>query len=200
MTESSTPLQPRLRQAMRAEVARVATALFATRGFENVTVPEVAAAAGVSRATFFRYFGSKEDAVLAALEGYGARIAEALAARPAGEDAWTALRCAFAVITDARNEDPEGGLALARLIESTPSLRTRETEKYRHWQETLSGVLAERLGRGKDDFETVLRAAAALTALELATRRWAQNDGADDLGTLIDQAFLVMHAPAPDLL
>ncbi|MFJ8019951.1 TetR family transcriptional regulator [Streptomyces sp. NPDC096311] len=200
MTESSTPLQPRMRQAMRAEVARVATGLFAARGFENVTVPEIAAAAGVSRATFFRYFGSKEDAVLAALDGYGARIAEALAARPAGEDAWTALRRALDVITDARNEDPEGGLALARLIESTPSLRTHEMEKHRRWQGTLSGVLAERLGRGEDDFETVLRSAAALTALELATLRWARTDGADDLGALIDQAFLVMRAPAPDLI
>ena len=172
MAESSTPLQPRMRQAMRAEVARIATTLVAARGFENVTVPEIAAAAGVSRATFFRYFGSKEDAVLATIEGYGVRIAEALAARPAAEDAWTALRRAFDVITEARNEDPEGGLALARLIESTPSLRTREMEKYRRWQETLSAVLTERLGRAPDDFETALRAAAALTALELATRRW----------------------------
>lgn len=108
------------RAAVRAELAQVAFELFRREGFENVTVNDLAAAAGVSRSTFLRYFGTKEDAVLDAVDAQGGRIADALRARPAGEDDWTALRHALDTVVEHHRQDPIGALALSRLIMKTP--------------------------------------------------------------------------------
>ena len=74
------------RAAVRAELARVAFGLFRQQGFDNVTLSDLAAAAGVSRSTFLRYFGSKEEAVLSAFDAQGDQVADTLRARPADED------------------------------------------------------------------------------------------------------------------
>lgn len=94
------------RAAVRAELAQVAFELFRREGFENVTVNDLAAAAGVSRSTFLRYFSTKEDAVLDAVDAQGGRIADALRARPAGEDDWTALRHALDTVVEHHRQDP----------------------------------------------------------------------------------------------
>src|ERR1700712_4035059 len=95
MADKPLDLRSRTRENVRAQIAAVAFNVFAERGFDAVTATEVAAAAGISRASFFRYFDSKEDAVFVAQEAIGAEIAAALSERPPGEDAWTALRRAF---------------------------------------------------------------------------------------------------------
>src|SRR6476619_5394403 len=88
-------LRDHARGAVRDEVMKQAWLLFADHGFEATTVDQVAAAAGMSRRTFFRYFAGKDELVLDRLLESGEGIATALAERPAAEDAWTALRAAF---------------------------------------------------------------------------------------------------------
>ena len=83
------------RASVRAKIAQSVFSIFAERGFEETTASEAAEAAGISRASFFRYFSSKEEAVFAAQEAMGEEIAAALGQRPAEEDAWTALRRSF---------------------------------------------------------------------------------------------------------
>jgi AcrR family transcriptional regulator len=77
---------PIARTAVRAQLAQVALDLFGSEGFDRVTVNDLAAATGVSRSTFLRYFASKEEAVLAAFDEQGERVADALRARPGDED------------------------------------------------------------------------------------------------------------------
>src|SRR5579862_2912074 len=72
------PLRERNRARARAEIADAALRLFFDRGFEGVTVDEIVSAAGVSRRTFFRYFETKEDALLADYPELNARLTEAL--------------------------------------------------------------------------------------------------------------------------
>ncbi len=73
-------LAERKRRAIRGELSEVALALLTDRKFESLTIDEIAAAAGVSRRTFFRYFTSKEDVVFAFLDQWAVRLAAPLAA------------------------------------------------------------------------------------------------------------------------
>jgi AcrR family transcriptional regulator len=169
----------------------VAIALFQRRGFANVTINDVAAAAGVSRNTFLRYFGTKEDAVLGAFDAQGHQVADALRARPADEDDWTALRRALDIAVEEYHRDPDGNLATARLILETPALRARRLEKQSGWRPLLAQALAERSHPPSQPLalDQLVRAAAALDCLEIAVDQWTASDGHLNLGDLIDRAF-----------
>src|SRR4029453_11577219 len=133
------------RAAVPAEIAETAFQLFTQRGFDQTTVDDIAAAAGLSRRSFFRYFASKEDAVLGMLNAVGAPTAAELAARPAGEPPWTSLRRALDVLVTTYLGDPKVALARFRLIHHTPALRTTLLDKQDRWQRSLAQVLAARL-------------------------------------------------------
>ena len=67
MTQKVTPIREQTRAVVRSLLARTALELFAAKGYDNTTVEEVAAAAGVSRRTLFNYFRNKEDLALYSL-------------------------------------------------------------------------------------------------------------------------------------
>jgi AcrR family transcriptional regulator len=184
---------------VRAEIAEVAFRVFAERGFNEVTATEVAAAAGVSRASFFRYFESKEDAVFVAQEEMGAGVATALRERPAGEDAWVALRRALDVVLATYQRSPGEALARLRLIRGTPNLRSHQLDRLAQWKGAIGAALADRLGLDGDDIKVEALVGAALGALDAASTRWAESDGADDLIELLDEAFAVIAGPFPRL-
>ena len=192
-------LRRRSRESLRAEIAEVAFKVFAERGFDQVTATEVAEAAGISRASFFRYFESKEDAVFVVQESMGVNVADALRARPAGEDAWTALRRALDLAVATYQRDPDDALARLRLIRGTPDLRSRQLERLQRWKQVIGAALAERLRVGSDDIKVEALVGAALGALDAALTRWSESDGAEDLIALIDDAFAVIADPFPRL-
>src|SRR5687767_10422652 len=97
MPRKPTPIREQTRAVVRSLLARTAMELFAARGYDNTTVEEVAAAAGVSRRTLFNYFRNKEDLALSSLSEQGELIAARFAERPAEEDVWESLRAAFQV-------------------------------------------------------------------------------------------------------
>jgi AcrR family transcriptional regulator len=181
-------LRARVRRRTRAEVAEVAFDLFAERGFEVTTADEVAEAAGISRASFFRLFSSKEEAVFVALEATGAVIAAALVERPADEDPWTALRSAFIAAVDQYLVDPEQALARARLAQRNPSLRARLVDLQNSWGRDIREPLAERMGEPADSLAVEAVVRAALAAFDVAATRWG-DAGGGDLIALIDASF-----------
>lgn len=192
-------LRTRTRDLLRRQIAETAWSVFAERGFDDVTVNEVAAATGISRATFFRYFSSKEEAVFVALEALGEEVAAALARRPAGEDAWTALRRAFDAVTPNYARNPARSLARLKLTRETPSLRAHELERHEQWQRQIGTVLARRLGCEQRGVRAEALVGAAIGALDAATARWAHSDGELDLVALIDEAFAAIGDPHPTL-
>ena len=83
------------RAAVQAELSLAAYELVVEKGYGNVTLDDMAAAGGVSRSTFLRYFRTKDQAILVALKAYVERMADALRARPREENDWPPLRGAI---------------------------------------------------------------------------------------------------------
>src|SRR5919202_2665046 len=88
-------LRERKKEQTRQLIAETAWRLFADRGFDKVTVAEVARQAQVAVATVFNYFPTKEDPFYSRLEAFGEQLVEAVASRPAGEPALAAFRRAL---------------------------------------------------------------------------------------------------------
>ena len=196
MTEavgSVSTLRDRTRSAMRDQVAAVAIGLFAQHGFDAVTVAQIAAAAGLSQRSFFRYFPAKEDVLMGSLSDAGHRVQTALSARPAREGPWEALRHALQVLIEQPVYPPENLEAIARIILSTPSIRARELEKHQEWEDLLAPGIARRLPEGGSDRATDVdqRArvvvGAALACLRCATTTWLSSQGKVDASTALDE-------------
>lgn len=181
---------------MRSELAQAAYDLIRREGFDQVTVNDLAAAAGVSRSTFLRYFGTKEDAVLGAVEAQGEQFAEALRARPADEDDWTALRRSLDALVEPYRQDPAEALATTHLIMGTPALCSRRREKQNGWRPFLVRALAERTDPPRPETVALsVKAAAALECLNIALDHWTGSDGRADLVGLLDEAFATLTLP-----
>ncbi|MER8043694.1 TetR family transcriptional regulator [Streptomyces sp. NPDC094032] len=195
-------LAERKRLLVATELTESALQLLALKGFDAVTVDEIAAAAGVSKRTFFRYFASKEDVVVQFLSGMGADIHAALAARPATEPPSRSLRHAVAVpllaCTDQHPDHAARALRVVQLILGTPALLARFLERQSDWQEALAGELARREGLDAGtDLYPRLAAGTALVAFRTALQRWSESEAAEDPMALLDRAFAVV-APALD--
>jgi AcrR family transcriptional regulator len=190
-------LRDRTRLAIRAQVAAIALTLFAEHGFDRTTVDQLAAAAGMSRTSFFRYFATKEDVVLVHLEAQEGRILDLLMARPDAEPVWEALRFAFATTLGDASEPRDQALRLTRTLIATPSLMARHLERLLHWQEQLVPEIARRLDIAADD-PTDPRPAAVAGAVvgcaEAAQRAWVAAEGAVPLGDLIGRAMATVGA------
>jgi AcrR family transcriptional regulator len=187
------------RESLRAEIAEVAFKVFAERGFDQVTATEVAAAAGISRASFFRYFESKEDAVFVVQEELGVDVAAAVGRRPDGEDAWTALRRGLDIAVRTYQRDPDEMLSRLRLIRRTPALRSHQLDRLDEWKKAIGAALAGRLGMHEEEIAVESLVAAGLGAFDAALARWSETDGAEDLIALIDAAFAAVADPFPRL-
>lgn len=186
-------LRQQVRETVRDRIAEVAFDLFAERGFECTTAADAAAAAGISRASFFRYFSSKEEAVHAALGATGARIAAAVAARPASERPWTALRKGFLGVVGEYEEDRAGTLARVRLTREVPSVRAYQLEKQDEWRGLIGAALAARGNASAHDLEIEAVVGAAITALDVAATHWADSDGQADFVELLERAFAAVR-------
>ncbi|MEV6106607.1 TetR family transcriptional regulator [Streptomyces sp. NPDC051940] len=191
-------LAQRKRQLVADELSEVALQLLAHRGFDAVTIDEIASAAGVSKRTFFRYFASKEDVVVQFLADMGAGMRTELAARPGDERPSAALRHAVWVTVAACADHSDRALRVVQLILRTPALRARFLERQANWRDGLAAELADRLGL---DTGSVLypgmAAGMALTAFDAVLQRWSESDAVADPAALMDEAFAVI-GPALD--
>lgn len=179
------------RAAIQAELGLAAYELVVAKGFENVTLDDMAAAGGVSRSTFLRYFRTKDQAVVVALEAYAERMADVLRARPADEDDWSALQHAIeGFVVPIYEKDPAGALAITQLLLSTPALSRHERQD---WREPLTRALAERAGLSEPvPVGLAIKVAAALLCLNLAVTYWAAADGDVDLIDLVEEGFAAL--------
>lgn len=145
-----TGLRELRRQRTHDAISTAAITLFLERGFEAVSVAQVAAAAQVSKPTLFKYFASKEDLALHRIADHRGEAARVVRARPAGQDPLRALRRHFLDGLERRdpvtglNDDPEV-LDYHRLVFTTPALVARLFHHMARDEEALAEALAESL-------------------------------------------------------
>ena len=129
---------------MRQEIADKAMQLFVKRGFDHVTVAEVAAAAGVSEKTVFNYFPTKEDLFFDEVPAREAALVEAVRSRRPGESIVSALR--RLQVGECPRLCSPGFATFARIIEESPALQAKELEIMARFTEVLAGAIREELG------------------------------------------------------
>lgn len=139
-------LRERKKQRTREHIAQVARGLFAERGFEAVSVSEIAREADVAQKTVFNYFPTKEDLVFQRLEVFEQELLDAVRGREVGEPALSAFG---RFILEPRGllarRDPESRaslLAVTKLIVESPALRARELQIFARYTESLATLMA----------------------------------------------------------
>ncbi|MDT8757241.1 TetR/AcrR family transcriptional regulator [Sphingomonas psychrotolerans] len=180
-----------VRERKRRETLRRITdagvCLFIEKGFEGATVEEIAAAAGISRRSFFHYFESKDDILLSLQSDVGELFAAEVRRAPPGGSPFELVRdAALSVCASIPHDDM---LAIDRLMRGSASVQARKQASYRQQEEALFSALRERWP--EPDRETRLRVLAmvAVGATRLASETFNKEGGARPFDEVLRGAF-----------
>src|SRR5262245_39959269 len=175
---TSPGLRERKKQRTRWAIQEHALRLFAAQGYDATTIDQIAAAAEISPSTFFRYFPTKEDLVIA--DEYDDLLAEGLRNQPPEVPPLRAVR---EVMGDTlRQMGPEEWARVwerTQLTMAVPALRARSLENFLGTTRLLREAFSQRTGRSPDDLELRVLAGAIVGALVAALELWVESgDGA----------------------
>jgi AcrR family transcriptional regulator len=177
-------LRERKKWETRRRISDVATGLFLARGFDNVTVAEIAEAAGVAKMTVFNYFPRKEDLFLDRPAEVVKDVTDAVRGRPAGTSVANAIREVHRAWLAQRHpmSGAIAGVRFWRLVQETPALRARLLEQREEFESAVAGVLRE---EGVGPLEAQLVAGfvgvAHGTVFTTALRRRLDGDEVDEV-------------------
>ena len=163
--EESVGLRERKKQRTREQIVEAAMRLFAERGYEATTIADIAAAADIAPRTFFAYFPSKEAVVFHDADADFASLAAALAARPEGEYAFTALRRWLDDQFLSGNIEHEAEHVRKRVCSQSEELQRVQHGLMARYEELLRGEIARDLDEPADALRPRLVAAATIAAL-----------------------------------
>jgi AcrR family transcriptional regulator len=198
-------LRERKKEQTRQLIADTARRLFEERGFDGVSVAEIARAADVAEKTVFNYFPTKEDLFYSRLEAFGDALLQAIRAREPGTSMLAAVHGflldregVFAL--DAPGGDDEATRQLrivTRVITESPALLARERQVFDRYAESLAALIAEETGSHPDDAEPRAAANALLgvhrALIDYVRRRTLAGARASEIGpdlrTQAERAF-----------
>ncbi|MGD8193549.1 TetR family transcriptional regulator [Herbiconiux sp. P18] len=201
-TPPPVPMRERTRRLAQTELTRVAQDLFLENGYEETTIDQIAAAAGMSRRTFFRYFASKDDLVIGKYELFGQRMADTLRGRPADEPLWHSLRRVFDIALVYFDDSPERARneAMEKIVRSSPTLYAGYLEKLSRMQSLVTEAAIDRMPASHPDGLTALRASsivgAAFACVMAAQSAWLASAGSRPAAELLDLAMHEVEALA----
>ncbi|WP_371525925.1 TetR/AcrR family transcriptional regulator [Streptomyces sp. NBC_01283] len=180
---------PAKKAPMREVLAKAAFQLFMERGFEQTTVDDIVARAGVGRRSFFRYFPSKEDAVFPDHESCLADMTAFLDAAD-GDDPVGAVCDAARIVLRMYATNPEFSVQRYRLTQEVPGLRTYELSVVRRYERTMAGYLRGRYADAEDgSLRAEVIAASVVAAHNNALRSWLRSGGDGDAEAAVDHAL-----------
>ncbi|MFD4314759.1 TetR family transcriptional regulator [Streptomyces sp. NPDC058548] len=186
----------------REALSEAALRLVLERGPAGFSVEDVTDAVGVSRRTFSRYFGSKEEAALDGFRADCARINDALAARPASETPLTAYRAALRnwladPVTPAWHRR-EGVREVLRLAETEAPLRAVLRRVLLEGEAVSVRLVAARIGTDPEhDLRPAVAVGSGAATLLAATRAWVIGGPREALPALVEEAFALLATEPP---
>jgi TetR/AcrR family transcriptional regulator, regulator of mycofactocin system len=181
----------------RRELELVALRLFTARGFEETTIDQIAAGAGVSRRAFFRYFDSKPDVLWGAFDTEVATIRALLDKAPDGLPVMAAVRHAVLAANHYQAADVPELRARMSLIGSVPALMASAAVHYDAWERAVSDFVARRAGQPADSLYPLAVGRATLAACRAGFDRWVTRADAD-LTVYLDAALRALAAGFAD--
>ncbi len=188
-----TGLRERKKERTRNEIVEVATRLFLNRGFDEVTVDEIAAEAEISHRTFYRYFSCKEDLVLHDVREALDDLRRAFMSRPSSEPVIESIRAVILELAATFQHDTDLDRQLVGLLLASPALQHRKQEHHAAFETALVPLIAERLSIDPaTDMRPALIAACAGAAIRVATDTWIAQGMAGPLGPTVDEAFSLL--------
>jgi AcrR family transcriptional regulator len=172
-------LTARKQKATRARIAAAAAQSVSENGLAGATIEQIAHAAEIGRATFFRYFSSKEDAVAEGLTTHWLDlITAAIAQQPAELSATEAVVAAFEDLGDGFDAISGQVRELAALTRSSPVLSAWTLQIYLRYEAAIADLVAPRLGDAvPDDPRPRLLGALAMASIRIALDDWLAHGG-----------------------
>lgn len=185
----STGLRERNKRERRRRLEDVAIELFERDGFDKTTIEQIAGAAGLAPRTFFSYFETKDDLVLADYTDRLSRILEELEQQPADVAAWEALRTSFATVAADYEAQAERLRRRFMIMATNPSVFARSLQLQAGWEQALTERLTHRLASSSADPRPRLLAAMALAVMRASLQHWLTNPRPTPLPELVQRAF-----------
>lgn len=172
-------LQERKHQLVREAIRNAAFDLFLEQGYEEVRIEDIAARAGVSRRTFFRYFASKDDLMAQGVDEFREMIRAVLAEGPPRR-ALADLFRETAVLLARRSAAAPRARDVVRVMLESPAARQAQQSRVPAVQDLLEEAFRSRCGRRREDQAAAgIFAAMTLAAVGVAMRLWALQESAD---------------------
>ncbi len=204
MTDDAEPvgLRDRKKDQTRRHIEATALEMFVARGFDHVTVDDIAAACDVSRATIFRYFPTKEDLVIGNEPELLLELQDEFERRPPSEAVFESVRQSLIALTSRYEHERDRMLAVRAIVTNHGSLLPRALALHAEWIPTFAGLIARRTGNHPPDLWANVLAAAAMAAVHVAVEEWLDTDAQADVASLIGDALDLLAAgfetdPAP---
>jgi AcrR family transcriptional regulator len=170
----------------RGRLEQAALALYGERGFENTTVAEIAARAGLTERTFFRYFADKREVLFWGAGALQELLVSAVTSAPDSAAPIDAVAAALEAAGSVLQERREFALQRQTVIAANTELQERELVKLASLSAALAGTLRR---RGVSDTAASLTAEAGIAVFKIAFERWVNESNQRDLPQLIRESF-----------
>lgn len=165
---------------------KAAITLFDERGYGETTVAEIAAAAGLTKRTFFRYFTDKREVLFKGAEELSDRWIGGIQAAPVGATPMASVRAGLDEVASLFAERHPFARVRSQIIAANPELQERELIKLQTLAQAVAAALCE---RGAAPQAGVLAAQSGVTVFHVAFARWVAQDDPAALGRLIDESL-----------
>ncbi|WP_205471018.1 TetR family transcriptional regulator [Nocardioides sp. SYSU D00038] len=187
-------LRERHKRSTRRSLEDAALRLFARDGYDATTVEAIAAEAGVSPRTFFRYFAAKDEVLDMGWQERRTRLTDLVAAAPSGLDDLPAAASALAAMATEFEGERSRVRQRARAVRTSAALRGRTADTITAWESALAGGLAARRGLRAPDLRATVAAATAVAVWRTAFAAWLQAP-AGPLAPHVEAAFEAVGIP-----